>query len=234
MYQHNPDNQPPDNSTLSPKGPAPMRRVPAPAPEYVGPTPNIMHNADGSPMLNTPKGICIHGTVGPCTSGQRYAVARELKNPALQASANYICDPGGVVQLVWDAQVADHCGVNPDTLGIELTMELPSPAWDLAHKDRWTTDPDYVKVLTNGARLTAKLCRHYGIPIRRTGPNEFRAWVEGGRKGALGIFGHDTVTAVYPADTAGHWDPGPAFPWGHFMSKVQGHALYLDKKARGK
>lgn len=36
-----------------------------------------------------------------------------------------------------------------------------------------------------------------------------------------GICGHDTVTAAFPQGS--HTDPGPNFPWSHFMERVRYH-----------
>lgn len=210
-------------------------RIPPPSPPYVGPSPHIMFSdvARRHPMVNTPKLIVVHGTVTPCVSGERYAVARDFCNPESRpASAHYVVDPGGVVQVVHDHLVADHCGLNPDSLGIEHTIELPSEAWDKAHAGRWKDDA-HQAVLRKGANLTARLCLAYGIPTRRVTADQLEAWVAGGRRHPLGICGHDTVTAAFPA-LSSHWDPGPAFPWDDYMAHVHRHAAYVLKRHHGR
>lgn len=206
-------------------------RIAAPHPEYVGPSPHIMHDANDRPMVNVPKLIVVHGTVTPCVDGGRYAIARDFNNPRSRpASAHYIVDPGGVVQDVYDSLVADHCGLNPDSLGIEHTFELVSPAWDSAHAARWQDQP-HQAVIRRGGNLAARLCLHNGIPLRRVSAIQLRAWVADGRRHPLGICGHDTVSEAFPALST-HWDPGPAFPWAAYMAQVQKHAAYLIRKQK--
>lgn len=218
-------------AVVTPKGQTMRHRIKPPSPQYVGPSPHIMHDADGRPMHNTPKLLVVHGTVTPCVNGERFNVARIFRDPrGRAASAHYVTDPAGHVQVVYDHLVADHCGLNPDSLGHEYTIELPSPEWDKAHAHRWD-DHAHSELLRRGANLDARLCLAYGIPTRRVTAAQVRAWVHGGRRHPLGICGHDTITEAFPNLTS-HWDPGPAFPWGAYLAQVHKHAAYLQRKAR--
>lgn len=195
-------------------------RITPPHPEYVGPSPHVMHDAAGRPLDNMPiQQVIIHGTVTPCVAGDRYAVASAFRTSERLASAHYVVDPGGVVQVVFDSLVAEHCGHNPNTIGIELCdPQAGSPA-------RWA-DADHADMLRKGANLTARLCLAYGVPLRRLTVAQLADDVHG-------IAGHADVTAAFPGVTD-HTDPGPDFPWATFMGQVQKHADYLMRARKQK
>lgn len=198
-----------------------------------GTCPNVMYTdaERRHRMVNVPKLIVVHTTETPCLPGDRYGVAAGFMVPGAQKSAQYVVDPAGVLQVVWDGQVSDNCGLNPDTLAIEHCAKLISPAWDRAHASRWTTDPNHAEVLRRGANLAARAMLAYNIPQQKVGPDQLKAWVNGGRRHPLGYCGHDTVTAAFPEFTS-HWDPGPAFPWGAYAAQLHKHTSYIMKRAR--
>jgi N-acetyl-anhydromuramyl-L-alanine amidase AmpD len=194
-------------------------RIAAPSPEYVGPSPHVMHDGAGKPLDNMPvQQIVIHATVTPCEVGDRYAVARGFTTSARQASAHYVVDPGGVVQVVFDSLVAEHCGHNPNTIGVELCDPQAGQG------SRWA-DANHADMLRKGANLVARLCLAYGVPIRRLTVAQLRDDVHG-------ICGHVDVTHAFPGVTD-HTDPGVDFPWETFMAAVQKHAAYLIRKQKG-
>ena len=197
--------------TIPAEKPAP-RVFNAPAPEYVGPSPNVMHDADGTPWDNRPiKRVVIHCTVSPCVPGGRYAIARLFKQAGRQASAHYVCDPESNVQVVFDNLVAEHAPPNPHSLGVELCDPLVSMAWDTAHAGRWSDAP-HRSMLRHAAHLVAKLCLAYDVPVKRLTVDEVKA-------DAAGICGHVDVSNAFHETT--HWDPGPSFPWDEFMGMVE-------------
>ena len=66
-------------------------------------------------------------------------------------------------------------------------------------------------MLGRSALLAARACIQFGIPARHiTG-----VAVKNGR----GIVGHHDVSVAYNV-VGGHWDPGPAFPWDHYINMV--------------
>ena len=66
--------------------------------------------------------------------------------------------------------------------------------------------------IENAADVAAQYCLKYDIPVKQLSNDELRA-------GEKGIVGHAQVSAVFPG--TGHFDPGPNFPWSHFIEKVQ-------------
>ena len=66
--------------------------------------------------------------------------------------------------------------------------------------------------IENAADVAAQYCLKYDIPVKQLSNDELRA-------GEKGIVGHVQVSAVFPG--TGHFDPGPNFPWSHFIEKVQ-------------
>lgn len=84
-----------------------------------------------------------------------------------------------------------------------------------------------IGTITRAARLTAPICHHYDLPIRKLSATDLRA----GRKG---ICGHADVTKAWntgPDSGAGHTDPGADFPWASFIKavKVEYARLYGPK-----
>jgi len=206
-----------------PAAPKPHPRVVhAPNPEYVGPSPHVMHDAAGRPLDNDPiHRVVIHCTVSPCVPGGRYAIARLFNNPAgRSASCHYIADPEAVVQDVFDGQVAEHAPPNLHSIGIELCDPLASEAWDKAHAGRWHDAP-HQSMLHHAARITARLCLSKGVPIRKLTTGQVA-------QDQHGICGHVNVSEAFHQST--HWDPGPSFPWADFLAMVQRRADRLQGK----
>lgn len=194
-------------------------RISAPSPEYVGPSPHVMHDAHGRPLDNKPiHRVVIHCTVSPAVAGGRYAVARMFKESTRTASAHYVVDPAGVVQVVFDSLVAEHAPPNQHSIGIELCDMQAGPV------SRWQDDA-HQAILRRAANLTAKLCLAYGVPTRKLTPAQLVA-------GERGICGHvDVSNAFHETD---HTDPGVGFPWPAFLAQVHKHGLYLQRKAKAK
>lgn len=193
-------------------------RIPAPSPEYVGPSPHVMHDGAGHPLNNNPiRQVVVHCTVTSAKAGTRYAVAHDFRTTHEDKSAHYVVDAGGIVQVVFDSLVAEHCGKNLHKIGVELCDEQAGPI------SRWK-DHDHQEVLRRGANLVAKLCLHNGLPTRHLTVDQLRA-------DERGIVGHVDVTHAFPGVTT-HTDPGIGFPWGAFLAQVHKHAAYLQAKAR--
>lgn len=179
------------------------------------PSPNYMRDAHGNPLNNFPiERIVLHCTVSPCVSGGRYAIAAMFSHRIFK-SAHYIADPAGVLQDLGDSKVGEHAPPNQHSIGIEMCDALVSEKWDMTHAQRWF-DNDHKEMLNRVARLTARLCLAYNVPIRRIRDAHER-----------GICGHVDVSKTF--GETDHWDPGPAFPWEHFMSKVQENAHRIQK-----
>lgn len=135
-------------------------------------------------------------------------VANYFRTTGTQASAHVCCDNDSRVRCVDDADTAWAApGCNSDGLQLEIAGYMrQSPA-------QWLDDYSRA-ALDQAAQQTAEWCRNYGLPARKLTREELRT----GRKG---ITQHSDVSAVYRRSD--HTDPGPGFPWDHFLARVQEH-----------
>jgi N-acetyl-anhydromuramyl-L-alanine amidase AmpD len=149
--------------------------------------------------------IVIHGTVSPCRAGQARATAAYFQTVKRSASAHYVVDPGEVVQCVSEATIAYHAPPNAHSIGVELCDPQTGDA------ARWD-DANHEAMLVRAAGLVRALAAKHNIPIVKLGPAQLLA-------GAHGICGHVDVTNAWHQTT--HVDPGPDFPWAHFLTLVR-------------
>lgn len=126
-----------------------------------------------------------------------------------EGSTHYGVDAKEIVGYVRESDTAyGAAGTNHDGIHIEHAgrANQTSEQWADAYSEA---------MLRRSAALVADLCRRHGIPIKRLSPSEVRS-------GAAGICGHSDVSKAFP-DKAGkhpHWDPGPNFPWAHYLQLV--------------
>jgi N-acetyl-anhydromuramyl-L-alanine amidase AmpD len=135
-------------------------------------------------------------------------IARWFAGPnAPQASAHYCVDSTEVIGCVrdedvaWAAPGANHNGIQLEHAGYARQTQA-----------EWH-DPYSQAMLRLSAKLTARLCRKYGIPIRWLSAADLKA-------GKRGITSHANVSAAFHKST--HWDPGPAFPHEEYIEAVRG------------
>ena len=185
-----------------------------PSPPYLGPA------AHDSGRGNKPiHRIVIHATVSPCVPGQARRTAEWFRDPDSAGSAHYVVDPGEVVQVVYDGVIAWHAPPNEHSIGVELCDALLSLRWDREHAARWHDDA-HERMLRRAARLVARLCLAYDVPIERLSADDLLA-------GRRGIAGHVDVSRAWGQST--HWDPGPSFPWAEFVQRVKRRAAKIRK-----
>jgi hypothetical protein len=172
---------------------------PPPAPPYVGPA-SYKGGSNNKPIRR----IVLHGTVSPTERGGARRIAAYFRSDAARGSAHYVVDPGEVVQVVYDSDVAYHDGVNVNSLGVEMCdpVEGPITRWD---------DRPHRQMLRRCARLTAELALAYDVPVRWVGVKALRA-------GRQGITDHDKMSKAFRKST--HWDLG-AFRRYRFMRLVR-------------
>lgn len=105
--------------------------------------------------------------------------------------------------MAWGANGTNHNGIHIEHAG--RASQTPEQ-WADAYSE---------SMLRRSAALVADICRRYAIPIKRLSVSEVRA-------GAAGICGHVDVSRAFPAKQGKnpHWDPGPNFPWAHFIELV--------------
>ncbi len=164
------------------------------------------------PKKRTVKQIVIHTM--ECLESNLHAAedvalwfAGRSTYPSPQASAHYLVDQDSIVQGVRDTDEAWHASqANTWGLGIEhagFAAQTPEEWEDAASS----------AILLRSARLTARLCRTYGIPAARLSDADIVS-------GRPGFCGHVDVNRAY-GNIRGHTDPGLNFPWAAYLALVQ-------------
>lgn len=153
--------------------------------------------------------IVMHTMQAAEKPGTASAVARWFAGAnAPQASAHYCVDASEVVHCVAEHDIAWQApGCNHNGIGIELAGYAEQSAAD------WT-DPYSDAMLRRAAELVAGICRRWHVPVRRLSVDDLRA-------GARGLCGHVDVSKAF--GKSNHWDPGPNFPWPHFLQLIESH-----------
>ena len=129
-------------------------------------------------------------------------------SPAPMASAHYCVDEDSVVQCVRDTDRAWHAGpVNGRSIGVEHAGYAKQTVVD------WFDKPSQA-ILWRSARLTARLCKKFEIPVVMVKLEDIAT------SKAEGFCGHVHVTQAY-GHKGGHWDPGPNFPYEHYLELVR-------------
>lgn len=197
--------------------------VAAPEPEYIGP-PAHFTEGENKPITR----VVIHSTVSPCVPGGARQIAHYFQSEKAGGSAHYVIDPEEVIQSAYDSVIAWHAPPNKGSLGNEM-CDIPGPvpgdrpgsaAWKAARRSwRWIK-PNQRKMLRRTARLTARQCLAFGLPIQFLSPADLRA-------GMRGITTHANVSAAWGEST--HWDPG-FWPRRHFMRLVRKYAREIEKR----
>lgn len=200
-----------------------MSTFPPPSPPYLGPPAH--HSGTGNKPIDR---IVIHSTVSPCVPGGARRIAEYFRSESAGGSAHYVTDPGETVQVAYDDVIAWHAPPNPHSIGIEM-CDIPGPvpgaprgsaAWAAAKRSwRWGK-PNQMRMLNRTARLTARLCLAYDVPIRWLTPTRLAA-------DQPGITSHANVSKAFGQST--HWDPG-FWPRKQFMALVRLHAARLRRK----
>ncbi len=125
------------------------------------------------------------------------------------ASWHYAVDADSVTQSVREEDTAFHApGLSHCSVGIEHAGRAKQTA------DEWGDDFSQ-RMLELSAELTAGICKRHGIPCVRIGVEEVR-------NGHAGVCGHADVSKAF--GKSDHWDPGPGFPWAHYMDRVMHYA----------
>lgn len=121
---------------------------------------------------------------------------------------NVVVDQDSAVRTAGDHEaVWGAGGVNHRAWHLCLT------GWSAQTAAQWD-DASSRGELALAAHLVRQACDLLGVPrVRITDPRNQR-----------GICGHGDVSRYY-ADSMGHTDPGPAFPWAHFIDQVNGNVV---------
>ncbi|MEU3985072.1 N-acetylmuramoyl-L-alanine amidase [Streptomyces sp. NPDC026672] len=134
------------------------------------------------------------------TQGGYDSAVKVFQDPGHGAAAHYIVrQDGRVTQLIRELDVAFHAGnreYNERSVGIEHV--------GFVEKASSFTDAMYAA----SARLTAAICKRYGIPVDREH-----------------VIGHSQVPGT------DHTDPGPHWDWDRYMRLVREARAGLDRPA---
>lgn len=126
-----------------------------------------------------------------------------------KASMHYCIDANEVVQTVPESVVA-WCAPGANRYGIHLEHA----GWARQTGEEW--DDAFTRaMLRRSASLARIIADRYEIPLVRLSPADL---LEGKR----GFCGHvDAANAFERTNPKRHWDPGPHFPWDHYLMLVQ-------------
>jgi hypothetical protein len=139
---------------------------------------------------NTINTIVIHDTESTAT-----AAISSFQDPSEYSSAHYVIGAdGSVTQMVPTKDIAWHAGnkyVNDHSIGIEhegYALDYGS----------WYSEQEY----QSSAALVTYLAQRFDVPLDREH-----------------LIGHDDVPGPLDAYYEGmHWDPGPWWNWGHYLT----------------
>lgn len=162
----------------------------------------VIHCSEGSERPNSAEGL-----------GRYFADPKQIRNGtpvSVKCSAHYSVDSNSIVQHVAEKDAAWHVrteGFNDRSIGIELCGKAGQM------RAEWV-DEFGGRMLPRAARLVARICADWDIPVRRIQGDALRA-------GIRGITCHRDLTMKFREDT--HTDPGVNFPWVLFMAMVGAH-----------
>jgi len=135
------------------------------------------------------------------------AVAAYFKNPHPPASAHFTVDCDSIVQSVKTEHIAAHANAgNSRSIGIEQA------GYARQTRAEWLDDYGQ-KMIRLVARLVARECRTWNIPLVKLTPAELVA-------GQRGLCGHVDMNTAFPGKSK-HYDPGPNYPWDTLIQWAQ-------------
>lgn len=163
------------------------------------------------PTRNRPlRLIVMHTMESPEAGDTAESVANWFAGPTSPVASAHACiDNDSVVLCLPPTATAFAApGCNADGYQIELAGRAGQGAagWADAYSQA---------ELQLAAAHARSIAQANGIPLRHLSNAELAA-------GQSGFIGHDQASQVYGGSD--HWDPGPDFPWGQYMSLVTGQA----------
>lgn len=187
---------------------------PAPSPTVIDGTP---HNHSGEDNLADLRRVVIHSAVMPNAPGAARRLGEWNRDGTTGGSWHYSTDADETYQCSYDRFVCWHAPPNRGSIGIEMADGLDHKRIpNLLNRARWLL-PRHARMLRRTARLTARLCLAYDLPL-------LLLTVEGARAGRKGIATHDTISRAFGEST--HSDPG-AWPSKRFLRLTRRYARHL-------
>jgi hypothetical protein len=144
-------------------------------------------------------------------------VAAYFAKSATQASAHWCVDNNSRVRCVYDDNSAWAMPpANEYSLNVEMAGYAAQTAvqWDDAYS---------LAMMKIAALCVAEWCVKYDIPVRHLTTAQIKAREKG-------IAGHVDVNRAFHASD--HTDPGPHFPWVHFLIEVKAQVQDLSAKMK--
>ncbi len=161
--------------------------------------------------------IVLHSMEAPEKGTTAESVAAYFHTLDRLASAHLCIDNNSIVQTVHFDDTAFHCyNANANGIGLEHA------GYARQSEAEWL-DAYGRAMLELSAEASARLCKHYGIPVQRA---RFRSSRDP-RVVAPGFCGHGDVPLH-----GDHWDPGPHFPLDYYLSRVAFQLTQVDSSTR--
>ena len=163
------------------------------------------------------RAIVIHtAEIGESLEGAE-ALQKVCATSERVASWHFAIDENSITQSVKEEDTAFHApGLSHASIGIEHAGRARQTA------DEWA-DEFSSRMLERSAELVAQLCHRHHVTCVRIGVEEIR-------NGHAGICGHVDVSKAF--GKSDHYDPGPAFPWDWYMTRVLHHSRRLDENGQ--
>lgn len=167
--------------------------------------------------------LVVHDTEGPESLGAARDVVAYW-NRVRTGSTQYVVDSREIIQAVRETAYAWAAGTTANIWGIHVEHV----GYASQTRKQWN-DAYSSAELALSAPLFAELGHKYGIPLRRLTVDQIRHAVKTGNPADGGICSHADISKAFPKDTS-HTDPGPNFPWDHFMALVTEHGEREETK----
>lgn len=163
--------------------------------------PDLLHDqagGDGGTRSMTQM-VVIHATDNTASDE---AEANYAQTRADHVSAHFYSDDDSVIQALDTTHIAYGCYPTGNSRSVQF---------EIAGLSNRLSDASLRRV----APVVARVCREFGIPVRKVTSADLLA-------GVKGICGHLDVTMAWRQGD--HTDPGLNFPWAQFISYVQAAA----------
>jgi hypothetical protein len=156
--------------------------------------PHVQAGGDGGPRSQTQL-VVIHATDNTASDE---AEANYAETRSDHISAHFYSDEDSVTQALDTSHIAYGCYPIGNSRSVQF---------EISGRSNELTDASLRRV----APIVARVCREFGIPVRKASASDLAA-------GVKGICGHlDVTNAWHQGD---HTDPGQYFPWPTFIAYV--------------